>query len=289
MGDYCVYRHTNKANGKVYIGITNDVNRRWRNGNGYTGRQLFGKAIEKYGWDGFEHEILESSLTLEDACALERRYIALHKSNVHRYSNPSYGYNLTDGGDGFYGVDRSGKKNSFYGKHHTEHSKQLIAKAHTGVNNPFYGRKLTDAEVERLNGPKRKAVICLETGMEFESVAAASKYINVSHASISSCCNGKCPTVKGMHFVYRDCPKTIEPKEQRQNRWVICEDTHKLYMSTNAASKETGIGQASIWDCCNSRRKNNIAGGYHWRYATPDEVSSFLSNGGILLITREDA
>ena len=40
---YCVYKHTNKENGKVYIGITSclDTNERWKDGFGYKDNKLF--------------------------------------------------------------------------------------------------------------------------------------------------------------------------------------------------------------------------------------------------------
>ena len=62
---YTVYRHTNKMNGKRYIGITKQKpERRWQNGYGYVGT-YFGNAISKYGWDAFEHEILFEGFTKE--------------------------------------------------------------------------------------------------------------------------------------------------------------------------------------------------------------------------------
>ena len=33
---YCVYMHTNKTNGKVYVGLTSmELKERWRDGKGY--------------------------------------------------------------------------------------------------------------------------------------------------------------------------------------------------------------------------------------------------------------
>lgn len=98
---YLVYKHTNKTNKKVYIGISSkrDPEERWRKGYGYKSNKAFWGAIEKYGWDGFDHEVLMTGLTEEEAKAAEKELIAKHKSNCARYQNPSYGYNLTDGGD----------------------------------------------------------------------------------------------------------------------------------------------------------------------------------------------
>ena len=56
---YSVYMHENKTNHKRYIGITKrDPEVRWRKGKEYKTCPAMNRAFEKYGWDGFEHNIL---------------------------------------------------------------------------------------------------------------------------------------------------------------------------------------------------------------------------------------
>ena len=90
---YSVYMHVNKINGKRYIGISHDVKRRWQNGSGYK-LHVFGKAIEKYGWDNFDHIIVAENLSLEQAKQMEIELINKYQSKVHHN-----GYNVRGGGD----------------------------------------------------------------------------------------------------------------------------------------------------------------------------------------------
>ena len=71
---YTVYQHKNKINGKVYIGITmQEPEKRWGvNGRNYKSSPHFYSAIQKYGWDNFEHNILYTNLTKEEACLKEQ-------------------------------------------------------------------------------------------------------------------------------------------------------------------------------------------------------------------------
>lgn len=56
-GTYTVYMHT-CPNDKVYIGITKrKPSVRWNNGKGYQHNEYFSRAIEKYGWESFKHDI----------------------------------------------------------------------------------------------------------------------------------------------------------------------------------------------------------------------------------------
>lgn len=86
---YYVYKHTNKYNGKCYIGITKQVpHKRWGSGKGYKSNVEFTNAINKFGWDGFSHEIIYSRLSEFDAKCYEFELIVY-------YDSIEFGYNKT--------------------------------------------------------------------------------------------------------------------------------------------------------------------------------------------------
>lgn len=87
-----IYLHKNKINGKCYIGQTiQKPSRRWRkNGIGYKLCPKFYSAIQKYGWNNFEHEILCWCNDYE-ADFLEKEFIK-------KYNSIENGYNLDSGG-----------------------------------------------------------------------------------------------------------------------------------------------------------------------------------------------
>ncbi|MBR6613171.1 MAG: GIY-YIG nuclease family protein [Clostridia bacterium] len=100
MGEYIVYKHTNKINKKVYIGLTRQKpSLRWKGGSGYKPKTIgttsyIYNAILKYGWDNFSHEILLVGLTKEEAEKAEIELIAKYKSDQREF-----GYNLDKGGN----------------------------------------------------------------------------------------------------------------------------------------------------------------------------------------------
>lgn len=94
---YTVYMHISKTTGKKYIGITcqNPWTRRFNgNGSGYKNCVHFWNAINKYGWNDFDHVILETCKTEKEAMRLERKYIKQFKSN-----DAAFGYNIKEGGE----------------------------------------------------------------------------------------------------------------------------------------------------------------------------------------------
>lgn len=167
----CVYAHINNINGKVYIGISQNTQKRWRhNGNGYFRNKHFSDAIKKYGWDNFSHMILIENVSREQASIIEKELIKKYRANDKRY-----GYNITDGGEHFL---------------HSEESKALMSQRRKGKGPKSFSedhrRKLSE---NHGGGAEKKRVRCIETGFEYESILQASKSVGLSKKMISNCCN----------------------------------------------------------------------------------------------------
>lgn len=91
-----VYKITNKINGKEYVGITNNITKRWDNEKSYpkdpNKRQVIQEAIHKYGSENFDFQVLYRNISIEEAVSLEEELIAKLNSMVPN------GYNVHPGG-----------------------------------------------------------------------------------------------------------------------------------------------------------------------------------------------
>ena len=87
-----IYKVTNKINGKVYIGQSVDIGRRWREHMTTKDDIYFHKAIQKYGVENFEWEVIEQCKKKD----LDEREIYW----IEYYDSFNKGYNCTKGGDG---------------------------------------------------------------------------------------------------------------------------------------------------------------------------------------------
>lgn len=157
---YCVYCHTNKINGKRYIGQTClQPENRWRKGEGYKGCIRFYNAIQLYGWDNFTHEILATGLSKEEADTMEIQLIAEYKTQ-----NSLFGYNIAAGGASAMTEETKRKiSESHKGKRHTEESKKKMSKSkkgrYIGKDNPFYGKHHTEESKKKMSeAAKNKSI-----------------------------------------------------------------------------------------------------------------------------------
>jgi group I intron endonuclease len=231
---YTIYKHTLILDcahkGWSYIGLTKqDLKRRWKNGTGYpkTTQPYFARAIEKYGWSNFSHEILETDInTLQEANEREKYWIAHYHSFI---GDPNCrGYNCTAGGDGQEGHKHTEATKlklhySHLGKGHpwSDYQRQVMSSVHEcrkvseesrlRMSESHKGIEQTKQTKEKISKANSKKVICLETGEVFESFIAAGKSINKSQVAISNCVSGKLKTAGGFHWqIYNDSLEEIK-------------------------------------------------------------------------------
>lgn len=206
--NYTVYKHTS-PDGRVYVGITSQKpTSRWQSGNGYKGNSYFTRAINKYGWENFSHEILFENLSRDEAVKIEIELIAKYKSNQRKY-----GFNISSGGESKSGTTISQKQKDIIsaaskGRIISETTRKKLSIAskrrwsdpefvehmriiNTGKNNKMYGVKMSDEEKKKRNA---KSVLQHSINGElirsFVSIREANEITGVHRADISNCCKG---------------------------------------------------------------------------------------------------
>lgn len=203
---YKVYKHTNKINGKIYIGITsNTLKQRWNGG--YNNNKHFSDAIKKYGKDGFESEIIADNLTKAQAEQMERDYIKKYDTTDH-----TKGYNIELGGNsnGKHAEETKRKiSQAQKGRPLTEEHKKHLRKPHNFtltdknrkiLSDRMRGNKYTlgfkhSEETKRKMSEAHKGLLCKKVfcsdGNIFESVTAAADHYGLTRHTVMNMCNGK--------------------------------------------------------------------------------------------------
>lgn len=183
--------------------------------------------------------------------------------------------NLCPGGNAF-----SGKDNPFYGKHHTEKTKEILRKKN---------RERTPSNLEalkKISYEKSAPVDQYDKYGNFikswDHLADAAKTLKIENSTISEVCKGRRITAgkfiwrfKGEPFrKYKIKPSKPSPEKQKEIMQKIISKLSKPvfqydlkgnfvaeYTSTQEVKRLTGI-QCS--DACTGRRKT--AGGFKWSY-----------------------
>jgi hypothetical protein len=212
--------------------------KRWgKNGAGYKDNCYFWRAIQKYGWENFKHEILFEDLTKEEACKKEIELISIYNS-----TNPTNGYNLSTGGEG-----------GGAGVCVSEETKQKISE--------ILGRVVLQFSK---NG---------ELLSEYASIGIAANKFNISTKIINDCCNKNRKSAGGYIWRYKDLydPNEIIIYDAQINptpKTVVQFDKSGNFISQYQHAYEaelmTGVRQNSICNCCIGKVKS--AGGYIWKY-----------------------
>lgn len=201
QADYKVYVHTNKLNGKRYVGITSKskVEHRWNSGRGYKENPHFYSAITKYGWDSFTHEILFDGMSGQEAKAKEIELI-----REWRTQDARYGYNMTSGGDGTpdYHPSEETRKKLSNARRKENLSEETLQRRSEGLR----GRKFSDEHKKKIgDGNSKRIKMFTKDGVlmkVFRSARDAEEELGISHSHISQCCHGSRQSAGGYQWQF---------------------------------------------------------------------------------------
>ena len=127
---HVIYGIFNNLNGKLYIGLTKRIKKRWREHMRYS-KKITSRsysihcAINKYGVENFIFKIIDEAKNVEEAIFKEKLWIKELKTNGYQL------YNETNGG-------QSGPNEYFL----SEERKAKLSQRNSGKGNPMYGVQL---------------------------------------------------------------------------------------------------------------------------------------------------
>lgn len=169
------------ANQKLYIGITDNMERRMTVHFNTKDPTVLGRAIRKYGRESFVVTVIDEAADAKEACAKEQMYIKKFNTRAPN------GMNMTDGGEGVFGL------------RHTEATRKQMSESHKGKgcgkDNPMFGKV----------GPNK--------GKKFSAETCAK--ISASRKGIEPWCKGKkCPQLSGTNNYWygKHLPEEVKAK-----------------------------------------------------------------------------
>mgnify|MGYP002769088071 FL=1 len=246
--NFVVYKHAS-PNGKVYIGITcQDIQARWKNGYGYTNNKHFYNAINKYGWDNIEHEILFNNLTEEEAKLMEQMYIALYDT-----TNSKHGYNHTLGGDGTLGHKV------------TEETRRKISQSQIGRaawNKGKKGMNLSEEHRLKISKKIKGRILSEEHRLKISKSHKGLKHTELTKNKLSVIKKGQVSPRKGISLSEETKQKISQSKrgkckgkEVHNAKQVICLTTNEVFEYINQAQEV--YKTKNISNCCKGKRKHS--------------------------------
>ena len=295
MRTYYIYKATNKINGKSYIGQTIDFEHRKKTHlnrrDGYCDpNSIFHKALDKYGAENFEWEILMEVPGKQFANAMEIEMI--RKYGTYKPN----GYNLTKGGDG--GSMWNAKPVVCLTKD-GEFVKRYDSASETSEDGFYYGgvlKSCRDASAQtkgfifmfedeyKKHGGRKKANYpmpkqakeiyqCDMNGnliKKFPMVKMAEEELGIHHSRIIGCATGKDKSAGGYIFVYpEDFPiKDIESHKKKVKGHKVAKvdrntgEILAVYDRMSDAARELGGSHKMIHKVCD--KPDKTAYGFKW-------------------------
>lgn len=231
---YCVYIHKSPSN-KYYVGVTRSLPEfRWgHNGYKYKNQKKFWNAICKYGWDKFEHTIVATELSKDEAYKLEKELII-------KYDSLKNGYNSDAGG--------AGSENHVC----SPETRQLLSKLKTGKPSPLAGKT---------REPRSKIYVYSTAGQllyTFNGYNEASIELDLKKSTIINCanylklCDNKYIITNDSTNEYLDViiSRTLKKQKPKIFQFSLTGQLINTYNTLMQAQETTGIYFGTISKSC---------------------------------------
>lgn len=193
----------------------------------------------------------------------------------------------------------SGEKSPLYGKRLSEETKQKIREAK--IKNPHvytdeerkkckqrtaayehsFAKKQPDRDIMRKKVWDNNclAVVCVNTGIVYNSAAEVEALLKIDHSDIAMVCRGKQTSAgkdkNGNPLLWRYADKNLaeqfKPKKNQLKKSVLCITTGEIFESSKEACKKYNISPSSICSqlkgrsnkCCDRDHKNRFVFEYY--------------------------
>ena len=222
--------------GKSYVGQSFDIKDRLRHYRRVTckGQVKVYRALKKYGWDGFEVEILYS--TKKDMTNIATLLNILEKAYIKKFDCVKNGYNIREGGS-----------NSKLSKE----TRMKLSIAHTGkklseehklkMSIAMKGRIMTDIHKKRISEGQKGKIIPLKQREQISK------------------------TMTGIKLCKKRAAKSAKSRWISVNQYGLDGKYIATFSSLKEAAEKNGANRSHITDVCKGRLSKT--GGFKWEYA----------------------
>lgn len=237
-----IYKIENLVNGKVYIGQTiNNPKNRLNDHKSMLRRNAHDNSYLQNAWNKHSEKNFEFKVINKYPISqLDEIEISL----ISKYNNLGKCYNLESGGNTL---------------------KQLHKDTKIKLSEVITEKWKDEEYIHKMKESLMKKVICINTGVIYDSVVEVSKLTGIKDRNIYQGIRnqGNVMGIDGKYYQfahYREGKvyklKTVK-KDSRPKK-VVCVNTGEIFESTREASKATNAQQSKISLCCNGKR--NFAG-----------------------------
>lgn len=195
-----IYKIENTLNGKLYIGQSWDIRKRWNSHKKWSTNPFLSRSFNKYGIENFKFDVIKEVYKSKFKHFTQKILDEYEKFYIKRYNTTdrNLGYNISSGGER--NPNFNGK--AMLGKHHSEESRKKISDSSKGQKSYWFGKHLSQESIQKRTKLQAKRILCIETNEIFDSIISIKRKYGFDPSNIIRACRDNQRIYKGFHWQY---------------------------------------------------------------------------------------